>query len=104
MAIAVIANSVISFVVILGQEGGGNATGIAALITQIGLSGVFLFLYWQERKERQNKDEFILKFVEQFGPALANSSKVLGEAITQVQKAAEVLTRDRDYDDRTRRR
>jgi hypothetical protein len=71
--------------VFAGQTSGGAAdlTGIATLITQIGLSAIFLWLWWTERKERQEQQQTLLKLMERALPALAEST----DALDRVQTA-----------------
>lgn len=64
----------------LAQTAGGGAvdlTNIATLVTQIGLSAIFLWLWWTERKERQEQQQTLLKLMERALPALAESTDVL---------------------------
>lgn len=71
---------------VLGQTTGGGAadlTSIAALVTQIGLSGIFLWLWWTERKERQDQQKTLLTLMERALPALAEST----DALDRVQAA-----------------
>lgn len=62
--------------------GGGDLTNVATLITQIGLSAVFLWLWWTERKERQEQQATIIKLMERALPALAESTDVLDRVQT----------------------
>lgn len=57
--------------------GGADLTSVATLVTQLGLSAVFLWLYWTERKERQALQETMLAFMQKFGPALEASTGTL---------------------------
>lgn len=57
--------------------GSGDLTSIAALVTQIGLSAVFLWLWWTERKERQEQGQTLLKVMERALPALAECTDIL---------------------------
>ncbi len=57
--------------------GGADLTNIATLVTQLGLSAVFLWLYWTERKERQSLQETMLAFMQKFAPALEQSTDTL---------------------------
>lgn len=55
----------------------GDLTNVATLVTQVGLSAVFIWLYWTERKERQHLQETMLAFMQKFGPALEQSTDTL---------------------------
>lgn len=57
--------------------GGADLTSVATLVTQIGLSAIFLWLWWTERKERQEQQQALLKLMERALPALAESTDVL---------------------------
>lgn len=57
--------------------GSGDITNIAALITQIGLSAVFLWLWYTERKERQEQAKTLLALMERALPALSESTDAL---------------------------
>lgn len=62
------------------QAAGGGAvdfTNLATLVTQIGLSAIFLWLWWNERKERRDQQETLLRLMERALPALAESTDVL---------------------------
>lgn len=62
------------------QTTGGTAvdlTNVATLVTQIGLSAIFLWLWWTERKERQEQQQTLLRLMERALPALAESTDVL---------------------------
>lgn len=74
--------------VVVGQTtgAGGDLTSIATLITQVGLSAVFLWLWWAERKERQELQQSLLKLMERALPALAEST----DALERVQSALNV--------------
>lgn len=64
----------------IAQTSGGTAvdfTNVATLITQIGLSAIFLWLWWTERKERQEQQQTLLKLMERALPALSESTDVL---------------------------
>ena len=62
----------------LAQTGtAGDITSVATLVTQIGLSAVFLWLWFTERKERQEQQQTLLKLMERALPALAESTDVL---------------------------
>lgn len=54
-----------------------DLTNVATLVTQIGLSAIFLWLWWTERKERQEQQQALLKLMERALPALAESTDVL---------------------------
>ena len=62
---------------------GADLTNIATLVTQIGLSAIFLWLWWTERKERQEQQAQLFDVLKQALPALAESTDVLD----QVQRA-----------------
>ena len=70
---------------LLAQTTGGpsDITSIATLVTQIGLSAVFLWLWWTERKERQEQQAQLFDVLKQALPALSESTDVLD----QVQRA-----------------
>lgn len=57
--------------------GTGDLTSIAALVTQIGFSAVFLWLWWTERKERQEQGQTLLQVMERALPALAECTDIL---------------------------
>lgn len=62
----------------LAQEtGNADLTNVATLVTQIGLSGIFLWLWWTERKERQEQQKTLLTLMERALPALAESTDAL---------------------------
>lgn len=49
--------------------GGTNtATAVATLIVQLGLSGVFLWLYLSERSQREKRDDQIIELGTTLGP------------------------------------
>ena len=63
--------------------GSGDLTNVATLVTQIGLSAVFLWLWFTERKERQEQQATLLRLMERALPALAEST----DALERVQAA-----------------
>ena len=63
--------------------GAGDLTSIATLVTQIGLSAIFLWLWWTERKERQELHAQLLDVLKQALPSLADST----DALEKVQLA-----------------
>lgn len=54
-----------------------DLTNVATLVTQIGLSAIFLWLWWTERKERRELQDAMLAFMQKFGPALEQSTDTL---------------------------
>lgn len=58
-------------------SGAADLTSVATLVTQIGLSAIFLWLWWTERKERQEQQAALLKLMERALPALAESTDAL---------------------------
>lgn len=64
---------------LLAQTSGGTAdlTNIATLVTQIGLSAIFLWLWWTERKERQEQGQNLLRVMERALPLVAECTEVL---------------------------
>lgn len=87
--------SLIPWPLIIGQAEvpGGDATQIVTLATQIGLSGVFLWQWRDERRERRDNAATMIAFIQRFGPALENSTDSLERAVAvlanQVDKVAE---------------
>ncbi len=65
---------------------GSDLTGLATIITQLGLSAVFLWLYSQERKERQAAQATLAAFVEKHATVLHDAV----EALEQIQKGMAV--------------
>jgi hypothetical protein len=70
----------------------GEVAAIVTLITQIGLSAVFLWQWQSERRERRELQATMLKFIERYGPALENSTSTLERVqagmASQVERAA----------------
>lgn len=70
----------------------GDVTAVVTLVTQLGLSGVFLWLWHVERKERRELQATVLSFMEKFGPALENSTitleRVQAGMASQVERAS----------------
>lgn len=62
---------------------GADLTQIATVVSQIGLSAIFLWLWWTERKERQELQQTLLDLMKQALPALAEST----DTLQQVQSA-----------------
>lgn len=79
----------------------GDVTAVVTLVTQLGLSGVFLWLWHVERKERRELQATMLSFMEKFGPALENSTvtleRVQAGMASQVEKLSSVPDQ-RDFD------
>lgn len=76
--------------------GTGDLTSIAALVTQIGLSAVFLWLWYTERKERQEIQRAHLQLLERALPALAESA----DALDRVQATLNSLLERNSPDNR----
>lgn len=68
----------------------GDLAGLATLVTQIGLSAIFIWMWWTERKERQDLQQTLLALMERALPALAESTdaleRVQGALTTQVER------------------
>lgn len=79
----------------------GDVTAVVTLVTQLGFSGVFLWLWSVERKERRELQATVLSFMEKFGPALENSTvtleRVQAGMAAQVEKLSSVPGQ-RDFD------
>lgn len=86
---------------VLGDSGATDNVGIAALITQVGLSGVFLWQWYTERKERQSSDARWEIFAEKALPVLSECSVslkgVADSFTTTVDRASSVPSRG-DFD------
>lgn len=82
----------------LAQVTGGTAdlTSIATLVTQIGLSAIFLWLWYTERKERQETQRANLQLLERALPALAESA----DALDRVQSTLNSLLERNSPDNR----
>ena len=76
---------------LLAQTSGsaGDITTVATLITQIGLSAVFLWLWFTERKERQEQQKTLLTLMERALPALAESTDALDRVQTALNSQIE---------------
>lgn len=69
-----------------------TVAALATLLVQLGLSGVFLWQWRQERTERQEKDALVVQILQQAIPALEKSTDTL-EAVqrglsVQVERVA----------------
>lgn len=72
----------------------GDITNVATLITQIGLSAVFLWLWFTERKERQETQQSNLRLLERALPALAEATEALDRVQSVLNTQIERSTPD----------
>lgn len=95
-----------------GGSGGSDLTGIVGLIGQLGISAIFIWLYYNERKERQAVQATLTGFLEKVGPLIPEAAQTLSEVRrgmeAQVDRANAPVRRLEqivdDLDDMTRRR
>jgi hypothetical protein len=69
----------------LAQQATGDAVGLATLLTQVGLSAVFLWQWQAERNLRIKRDEQLFAILERQGPVLSEAIQTLKE-IQQSQR------------------
>lgn len=81
---AMATNSVV--LALLFADSGGDATpvGVVALLTQLGLSGIFLWQWRDERTQRQKRDDQLLNLTTQLVPLLTKSTEILTKFETSV--------------------
>ena len=81
---------------LVAQTAGGAAdiTNLATLVTQIGLSAIFIWMWWTERKERQEQQQTLLKLMERALPALAESTDVLDRVQSALTTQVDRVTPD----------
>lgn len=63
-----------------------TAAGIAGLLVQLGLSGVFFWQWRDERNQRIKREDQMLEFLERLAPLLAESTDTLKE-VNRAQSA-----------------
>lgn len=56
-----------------------NLTGIVGLVGQLGISAIFIWLYYNERKERQAVQNTLNGFLEKFGALVPEAAQTLLE-------------------------
>ena len=81
-----------------------DLTSIATLVTQIGFSAIFLWLWWTERKERQEQQAHLLDVLKQALPALADSTDALEKVQVALGGLVEQNTPDKRAADLAMRR
>lgn len=69
--------------------GGTDLTGIVGLIGQLGISAVFIWLYYNERKERQSVQQTLFQFLEKFGALVPEAARTLEELKRGMDASAE---------------
>lgn len=82
---------------VLGEAGAGGTINVVTLVSQVGLSGVFLWQWAQANKERREADARWQTFAEKALPVMADVAKTLSAVqqgfSTTVDKAAAVPSR-----------
>jgi hypothetical protein len=71
---------------LVAQEVGGDSSFLLDLFTNIGMAGVFIYLYLDERKERRSCQTLNNQMLERVLPALTEASATL-ERVQQSQSA-----------------
>lgn len=81
---------------LIGQTTGAadSLTGVAALVAQVGISAIFIWLWYTERKDSREKDKTILGLLERALPALAECTDVLDRVQSALASQVERGTPD----------
>jgi hypothetical protein len=77
---------------------GGDTVGLATLITQIGLSAVFLWQWQAERNLRIKRDEQLFTILEKQGPVLSEAIQALKDVQHSQQNLASIMPKISDWE------